>query len=181
MTESSDTPSDRPENTQGPPQSGPSYPYQYQPGPYSGGYPPPPQLYYGYPPPPIGPRNGLGIASLVLAIIALLGVWSVLGGIILGLVAVVMGFVAWGRVKRGTANNGGVAIAGIVLGTLAVIVGLAFIGIWMAFWKDVGGGDYISCMQKAGSDQFKQQQCADQFRENVQDRFSVTLTPTPGP
>jgi hypothetical protein len=116
-----------------------------------------------------------------LAIIALLGVWSVVGGIILGLVAVVLGFVAWGRVKRGTANNGGVAIAGIVLGTLAVIVGLAFIGIWMALWKDVGGGDYISCMQKAGSDQVKPQQCADQFRENVQDRLSVTLTPTPGP
>jgi Domain of unknown function (DUF4190) len=187
MTESSDTPSDRRENTQGPPQTGPFYPYQhqYQPGPYPGGYPPPPQPYYGYPPPLMGPRNGLGIASLVLAIVALLSFWSVAGGIILGIPAVVIGFVARGRVKQGEANNGGVAIAGIVLGALAVIVELAFIAIlalWIAVWKDVGGGgDYISCMQKAGSNQFKQQQCADQFRENVQDRLSVTQTPTPVP
>jgi hypothetical protein len=101
--------------------------------------------------------------------------------IVLGLIAVIIGFVGHGRVKRGTANNGGVAIAGIVLGALAVIVGLAFIAIWMAVWKDVGGGDYIDCMQKAGSDQFQQQRCADQFRDNVQDRLSVTLTPTPFP
>jgi hypothetical protein len=186
MTESSDPPSYRREDTEGTPQSGPpyphqSYPHQYQPGPYPGGYPPPPQPYYGHPPPFAGPRNGLGIASLVLAIVALLCVWSVFGGIILGIVALVLGFVGWGRVKRGAANNGGVAIAGIVLGALAVIVGLAFIGIWAALWKDVGGGDYISCMQNAGSDHFKQQQCADQFREKVQDRYSVTMTPSSVP
>jgi hypothetical protein len=182
MSESSDRPSDRPENPQGTPQNAPPYPYPYQPGPYPGGYPYPPlppHPYSGYPPPPLVRRNGLGITSLVLAIIALISVWSVAGGIILGIAAVVIGFVAWGRVKRGQANNGGVAIAGIVLGALAVIVGLAFIAIWMAVWRDVGGGDYIDCMQKAGSDRIKQQQCADQFRENVQDRLSVTLTPSP--
>lgn len=186
MTESSDTPPDRRQNAEGTPQTGPPYPppyqYPYQPGPYSGGYtPPPPQPYYGYPPPPMGPKNGLGIASLVLAIIALLSVWSVFAGIILGLVAVVIGFFGRGRVKRGIANNDGVAITGIVLGALAVIVGLAFIAIWMALWKDVGGDDYIHCMQKAGSDRIQQQRCADHFRENVQDRLSVTLTPTPVP
>ena len=101
--------------------------------------------------------------------------------IVLGLVAVVIGFLGRGRVKRGTANNGGVAIAGIVLGALAIIVGLAFIALWATVWKDAGGGDYIGCMQKAGSDHVQQQRCADQFRQNVQDRLSVTLTPTPVP
>jgi Domain of unknown function (DUF4190) len=186
MTEPPDPPSDRRENPEGTPQTAPPYPYphqyQYQPRPYPG-YPPapPPPPYYGYPPPPVQPRNGLGIASLVLAIIALLSVWSVFVAVVLGLIAVVTGFLGRGRVKRGTANNGGVAIAGIVLGTLAVIVGLAFVAVWTAVWKDVGGGDYIDCMQKAGSDQFQQQRCADQFRQNVQDRLSVTLTPTPVP
>ena len=186
MTEPPDTPSDRRENPEGTPQTAPQYPYphqyQYQPGPYPG-YPPAPPAppYYGYPPPPVQPRNGLGIASLVLAIIALLSVWSVFVAVVLGLIAVVIGFLGRGRVKRGIANNGGVAIAGIVLGTLAVIVGLAFVAIWTAVWKDVGGGDYIDCMQKAGSDHFQQQRCEDQFRQNVQDRLSVTLTPTPSP
>ena len=181
MTGFSDPPPDRHDNPQGAPQGPPPYPYQHQPGQYPGGYPPQPQRpYYGYQP-PMQPRNGLGIASLVLAIIALLSVWSVFAGVILGLGAVVIGILGRGRVKRGTANNGGVAIAGIVLGALAIIVGLAFIAIWTAVWKDVGGGDYISCMEKAGSNQAEQQQCSDQFRQNVQDRLSVTLTPTPVP
>ncbi len=182
MTEPPDTPSGRREIPEGTPESAPPYPYpyQYQTSPYPTGYPPPPP-YYGYPLTPMAPRNGLGIASLVLAVIALVGVATVLAPIVLGPVAVVIGFLGHGRVKRGAANNGGVAIAGIVLGTLAIIVGLAFIAIWTAVWKDVGGGDYIDCMQKAGSDRVQQQQCADQFRQSVEDRLSVTLTPTPVP
>jgi hypothetical protein len=170
-------PPGRRENPQQPP---PPYPYQFRPGPHPGGYPPPPP-YYGYPPPPSAPKNGLGIASLILAIVALVSVWSVFAPIILGVIAVVVGFLGRGRVKRGTADNGGVAIAGIVLGGLAIVVGLAFIAIWTAVWKDVGGGDYIDCMQKAGTDQAQQQQCSEQFQRNVQDRLSVTLTPTPVP
>ena len=129
-------------------------------------------------------KNGLGISSLVLAIIGLLSVWVPvvnIVSIVLGLVAIVIGFIGRGRVKRGTANNSGVAIAGIVLGALAIIVGVAFIALWATVWKDAGGGDYISCMQKAGSDHVEQQRCADQFRQNVQDRLSVTLTPIPVP
>lgn len=185
MTEFSDTPPDRHETPQEGPQGAPPYPYphQYQrpPGQYPGGYPPQPQQpYYGYPP-PMQPKNGFGIASLVLAIIALLSVWSVFVGVILGLVAVIIGILGRGRVKRGIANNGGVAVAGIVLGALAVIVGLAFIAIWTMVWKDVGGTDYMSCVQKAGSDQAKLQQCESQFNQRIQNQFSVTQTPTPVP
>ena len=54
---------------------------------------------------------------------------------------------------------------------LAVVVGFAFIAIWTTVWKDVRGGDYIDCTQKAGSDHVLQQQCADQFRQSVQDRL----------
>lgn len=152
-------------------------PYRYPPGPYPGGYPPPP--YGGFPPPAVAPKNGLGIASLVLAVIGLVSVATVFAPIALGVVAVVIGVIAHGRVKHGIANNAGVAIAGIVLGALAIIVGLAFIAIWMAVWKDVGGGDYIDCMEKAGSAKLEQQHCADQFRHNVQDRLSITMTPPP--
>ncbi|MBV8927948.1 MAG: DUF2156 domain-containing protein, partial [Mycobacteriaceae bacterium] len=49
-------------------------------------------------------------------LIALVTCASVVLGVILGIVAVVIGFAARGRVKRGEANNGGIAIAGIVLG-----------------------------------------------------------------
>jgi hypothetical protein len=173
MTESSDTPAD----AVPPEQPGPGG-HPYPPGPYPGGYPSPPP-YPGYFPPPVVPKNGLGIASLVIAIGALMLVWSVAGGVILGAVATVIGFVARGRVKRGEANNGGVAVAGIVLGILAIVVGFIFIPIWMGLWNEAGGGDYIDCLQNAGSDPAKQQRCADQFREHVQEQFSVTLTPSP--
>ena len=167
--------SHRRENPGATPQFGPQHPYpnQYQPG-----YPPP-TSYHGGPQPPVAPKNGLGIASLVLAVVGLLGVVTVFAPIALGVVAVIFGFLGHARAKRGTANNGGVAIAGIVLGGLAVVVGLAFIAIWTTVWKDVRGGDYIDCTQKAGSNHVLQQQCADQFRQSVQDRLNVTLTPAP--
>jgi hypothetical protein len=152
------------------------YPYPYPPGTHPG-YPPPP--YPGYR--PAGPRNGLGVASLVLAIVGLLSVWSVVGGITLGIVGAVLGVVGWRRVRRGEADNGGIAIAGIVLGVMAVIVGLAFAGIWIAFWKEAGGNDYLACLQKAGPNHALQQRCADQFRDKVQNQFGVTLTPTSMP
>jgi catechol 2,3-dioxygenase-like lactoylglutathione lyase family enzyme len=136
-----------------------------------------PQPYYGQRPNLAGPRNGLGVASLVLAVVASACVWSALGGVIPGVVAVVIGFLGWRRVKRAEANNGGVAIAGIVLGSIAVIVGLAFIAIWVALWKDVGGGDYVDCMQKSGADRASQQRCAERFRETVQDRLHITPAP----
>jgi hypothetical protein len=162
----------------------PPYPYQpgaYQPGGYPGSYPPPPPAPYsgGFSAPPTGPKNGLGIAALIIAIVALVSVWSVFGGIILGIVAVVIGFAARGRVKRGEANNGGIALAGILLGFLAIIVGIIFIPIWISVFNQVGGTDYVDCLQKAGSDQNKVQQCADQFRNQIENQFSVTLTPSP--
>jgi uncharacterized protein DUF4190 len=156
-----------------PPPQPPSY------GPYPGSYPPPPpQPYAGYAPAPIAPRNGLGITALVVAIVGLLFCWTVAGGVILGAIAVVIGFVARGRVKRGQATNGGVAIAGIVLGFLAIIVSLVFIPIWISVFEEVGGSGYLDCVSKAPDEQTIQK-CADEFRQHVESQFSITLTPTP--
>jgi Domain of unknown function (DUF4190) len=177
-----------------PPPSQPNSGYPPPPSQPYAGYPPPPsQPYSGYPPSPSQPyagypqahsghQNGLGIASLVLAILGLLSGWvPIVGpvGIVLGLVAVIIGFLGRGRVKRGIADNGGVAMAGIVLGALAIIVGLAFIALYMFIWKEVGGSDYMSCMQQAGSDPAKQQQCEQQFQQHVDNQFSITPTPSP--
>jgi hypothetical protein len=149
-------------------------------GGYPGSYPPPPpQPYSGYAPPPVAPKNGLGIAALVVAIIGLVFCWTVVGGVILGVGAVIIGFVARGRVKRGQATNGGVAIAGIVLGFLAIIVSLVFIPIWIGMFDEMGGSDYVECVSKAGQDPDAIQKCADQFRDRVENQFSVTITPTP--
>lgn len=149
------------------------------PGTYPGGYPP--QPYGGYPPPvPAAPKNGLGTASLVVAIISL---FTLFGGVVLGIVAVVLGFLGRGRVKRGEATNGGVAMAGIILGFLSIIVSIAafvIVGVFgVALFKEVGGTDYIDCVNNAGSDQAAVEQCAQEFTQRVEDEFSITVTPTP--
>lgn len=160
----------------------PQYP-QYPPpqppgGGYPGGYPPPPpRPYSGYTPPPVGPKNGLGIAALVVAIVALV---SVVGGVVLGIVAVILGFLGWQRARRGEATNGGIAIAGIVLGILSIIEAIVVIVLSLWVFNEVGGTDYMDCLTKAGSDQDAVQRCVDQFQERVEDQFSVTLT-TPAP
>jgi len=166
----------------GPPQHAapPPYPYPYQQGPYPGGYPPPPpHVYPGYAPATASPRNGLGIAALVIAIVAVVSSLSVVGGIVLGIVAVILGFAGRTRVKKGEANNGGVALAGIILGFLGIVAGLVSIAIWVLFIKDTGAGDYFDCMSKAGQNRSAQMQCEDEFRQSVENKFSITLTPTP--
>jgi Domain of unknown function (DUF4190) len=146
-------------------------------GGYPGSYPPPPpQPYFSYAPPPVAPKNGLGIAALVLAII---GLFSVVGGVVLGVVAIILGFIGYGRAKRGEATNGGVAVAGIVLGLLSIIEAIAVIALAIWGFTQAGGADYIDCLSKAGSDQQAIQKCADQFRERVENQFSIAVTPTP--
>lgn len=154
-------------------QYGEQYPGQ---GPYP---PPPPQPYAGYGPPPIGPRNGLGITALTLAVVGLLFSWTIAGGIILGLVALIIGFAARGRVKRGEATNGGLALSGIVLGALAIVLGLVFIPVWIGFFSQLGVGDYVDCMQKAGNDRAAQLQCENNMRDKIETDYGVTITPTP--
>ena len=147
----------------------------------AGSYTPPPYP-YPYPPypgvgaPPAGPRNGLGVASLVVAIGGLVTALSVVGGVLLGIVAVVLGFVGHARVRRGQADNGGVAIAGIVLGALAVVAGLGCVFIYVGIWRTAGGDDYVACMTKAGSNPTQQERCTNRLRENF-DKFGSGEVP----
>lgn len=166
------------------PEQPPQYPYgQYPYGQYPGGYPaPPPPPQYGgypggYPAATAAPQNGLSIAALVVAIVALLFFWSVIGGVIGGIVAIILGVLARSRVKRGEATNGGVATAGIVLGALAVVVGLASIAIYVAVFNEVGGGDFVSCVRDAGDDSAALQRCEDRLRDRLEDQLDVTLPP----
>jgi len=162
----------------GPYQGGPYPGGPYHGGPYQGGYPPPPMQYGDYyPAGPAAPKNGLGTAALVIAIVALISSVSVVGGILLGVVAVILGVIARGRVKSGEANNGGVALAGIILGIISIIAGLAFIAIWVGLFREVGAGGYIDCLQRAGQDSAAVQQCSDEFRESMTSRFTDAPTP----
>ncbi|MFD9504638.1 DUF4190 domain-containing protein [Streptomyces sp. NPDC060035] len=128
---------------------------------------PPPAGQYGYPAAPVAPAapyggypgypgyggqpawgpapaNGLGIAAMVLGIIAVVGfcMWGL--GVILGILALIFGIIGRGRAKRGEATNGGMALAGIILGSIAVLIGAVFLGflIWAVANDESGSDDY---------------------------------------
>lgn len=111
--------------------------------------------------------------------VAIISLFSVVGGVVLGVVAVILGFLGRGRVKRGEANNGGIAMAGIVLGVLSIVVSVVAIAIAVWGFREVGGTDYVDCLSRAGSDQQAIEACADEFTQRVEDQFSLTVTPTP--
>lgn len=105
--------------------TGPGYPYP------PGAYPPPPPSYFGFPPTPIAPKNGLGVASMVVGIVAVVASWTVVGGLGLGAVAAVIGLVARARVKRGEATNGAAALVGTLLGIAAAALSAVLLAIFI--------------------------------------------------
>lgn len=155
----------------GQPYPGAQQPYGQQP--YQGGY--------GTPPPqqPASPSNGAGIAALILGIIGILTVWTIIGGIVFGVLAVILGFIGRSLVKKQRATNGGMSLAGIILGILAVIISIVLVVVGVGIFNKVGGRDLVDCLRDAGNDSAAVQRCQDEFRENVENQFSVTLTPAP--
>ncbi|WLQ36580.1 hypothetical protein P8A18_25535 [Streptomyces castrisilvae] len=91
------------------------------------------------------PANGMGVAALVLGIIAT-AAFCMLGlGIILGVLALIFGLIGRGRVRDGVADNGGVALAGVILGSVGIVVSAAFLGltIWAANTDDDESDDRV--------------------------------------
>jgi hypothetical protein len=76
----------------------------------------------------LAPRNGAGVAALVIGIAALVLVVTVvlfpLGGV-LGLLAMLLGVVGNARVARWKAFNRGQALSGLLCGALAVLLAAA--------------------------------------------------------
>lgn len=120
---------------------------------------PPPSGGYGAPPPGSGaaPRNGLGIAALVLGVLALLLSWSIVGGILFGLLAIVLGVIGRGRAKRGEANNGGLALAGIILGALGLLISIGVIILGVSLFGSDTIQDLKNCVERATTEADRQQ------------------------
>ncbi|MFE2993869.1 DUF4190 domain-containing protein [Nocardia sp. NPDC059246] len=160
---------------------------QYPPPGQYGQYPPPPPGNY---PPPGGPqywqespqRKGMAITAMVFGILGLLTFWTVLltiVGVLCGVLAIILGVIAATKARRGTSGGFGMALAGAIMGAISLIGGiLVGVLVWVVF-KDTGGTDLIDCLNKAGGDSSKVQQCQEEFNKRVEDKFSVTLTPAP--
>ncbi|MGY1497214.1 DUF4190 domain-containing protein [Streptomyces sp. QTS52] len=96
---------------------------------------------YGWAPMAPQPMNGMGTASLVVGIISAVFfcLWPL--AIILGILAVVFGLIARGRVRRGQATNAGQALAGIICGGVAIVLAVAVGVLIIAFGEEGSAND----------------------------------------
>ncbi|MTE19371.1 DUF4190 domain-containing protein [Streptomyces sp. TRM43335] len=112
------------------------------------------------------PRNGLGIAALVLGVIALLLFWTLLGGIVLGLAAIVLGIVGRRRAKRGEATNGGMALAGAVVGGLGLVASVALVVAGVSFLNSDEFKNFEDCVNRAET-AADREQCERDFNRDL--------------
>src|SRR5918994_6367096 len=102
--------------------------------------PPPDSPYQPYPFVQQAPRNGLGIAALVLGIIGVVvGIipfffWL---AVILGVIGLIFGFIGRGRANRGEATNGTMALWGIITSAVAVVLSIVGLVILVGAFEEL--------------------------------------------
>lgn len=136
----------------------------------TGSYEPAPnyQTPPGYQNPPASRGgSGMAIASLVLGILALITSFTVFGGIVLGLLAVILGVIAMRGINRGLRSGRGMAIAGIVTGALGLILAIVLIAVGVSILNSPAGKNLQSCLKDANGNQQAVQNCQNQYRNSV--------------
>ncbi|MGW7353991.1 MYXO-CTERM sorting domain-containing protein [Streptomyces sp. NPDC054784] len=112
------------------------------------------------------PRNGFGVAALVLGLLALVTFWTVFGGIALGVLALAFGVLGHRRKRRGEATNGTMALVGAVAGLLALLASSVMLIAGLTFFNSEEFKDYQDCADHADT-QSEREKCAEDFGEDV--------------
>jgi Na+-driven multidrug efflux pump len=92
---------------------------------------PSPQSQFGSFQPRPHPRNELGIAALVVGILAVVFCWFPFAGIVFGVTTVALAIAGRKRIKRGEADNRRTTTIGIALGTAAFVIGGAISAVFL--------------------------------------------------
>jgi hypothetical protein len=111
------------------------------------------------------------VASLVTGLFAVLLCWTVVGGLLLGVGAVVLAVLARRRVRRGEAVGSGVATAGLVLGAVGIAGGLVVLVLSLWILDGDAGREFVSCMREAQT-QEEAGECQQRFRDRIGDSGS---------
>ncbi|GAA3491493.1 DUF4190 domain-containing protein [Streptomyces cremeus] len=115
---------------------------------------------------PAQQKNGLAIAALVLGILSLFASITLIGGILLGLLAVIFGIIAARKARGGRAPNGVMAIIGAVLGGLGIIASGVIIAVGASLLNSEEFKNLNDCVQQADT-QSEKDACADKFNKDV--------------
>lgn len=102
------------------------------------------------PEPPEAPqrRDGMGIPALVLGLLAVGTCWTGWAGVVLGLPAVVAGYLGARRAFHGLATDGGYSLGGLVTGLIGLVVGAVVV--WPTLFGSGAFGDGLTLDQCLG-------------------------------
>lgn len=120
------------------------------------------------------PKNGLGIAALVVAVVAALTFWVPVLGLVLGVVGIVLAVVALRRVRKGVANNRGVGLAALIVSILAAVAGLVVTALaaWVLWFAADNSQDLQACLDSATT-QTQIDACSQQFGDDLLGELGV--------
>ncbi|MFC8125701.1 DUF4190 domain-containing protein [Streptomyces sp. NPDC057302] len=126
--------------------------------------------HYAQPPEHSGmrPSNGMAITALVLGILAILLFWTVIGGALLGLLAVIFGIIGARKARGGRAPYGKMSIVGAVLGGLGLIASGVIIAIGASILNSDEYKNFDDCVKHADT-QSERDACAKDFDREVND------------
>jgi uncharacterized membrane protein len=114
------------------------------------------------------PSNGMAIGALVTGILSLPLVFLFGLGVLLGIVAVILGVIAVRRANRGEGSGRGMAIGGIVTGAISVVLGI--LGLIFAVTFGMGMfSEMEACLEETGGDQAE---CERRLEEDLMERFT---------
>lgn len=110
--------------------------------------------------------NGFAVTALVLGLLACLFFWTVAGGLVLGLLAIVFGIIAVLRTRQGRAPRRVMAIVGAVLGGLGLIGSVIVLIVGISLFNSDEFKNFDDCMSQADS-QTEEDRCTDDFADEV--------------
>jgi hypothetical protein len=119
----------------------------------------------------VKPRNGAGVAALVLGLLGLVLALLVLPsplGALLGLLAVILGIVGISRASSGAATNRGQAVTGLIAGILALALGVLLTVRIGGYLQDhaTDFNNLARCVNAANTDP-ERTTCADTFLDQM--------------
>ncbi|WP_225801710.1 DUF4190 domain-containing protein [Streptomyces sp. NK15101] len=112
--------------------------------------------------------NGLATASLVLGIAAILLFWTVFGGIVLGLLALVFGVIGARKARRGGGPHSRMSLIGAILGVLAALASAVILAIGASILGSDEFKNFDDCVEHAGT-QAERNACAKDFDRELND------------
>ncbi|WP_411083381.1 DUF4190 domain-containing protein [Streptomyces sp. cmx-18-6] len=110
--------------------------------------------------------NGFAVTALILGLVACLLFWTIAGGLLLGVLAVVFGVVAVLRTRQGRAPRRVMAIVGAALGALGLIGSVVVLIIAVSVYNSPEFKEYERCAERANS-QPARDRCAEDLGESL--------------